>query len=193
MRTLIFRLKPGADLKSSIEAMVRQHAIKAGFIITCVGGLEQATVRMAGAKPDAQDIVRREMLRVRDRDNNPSVQLIYDLAMYGHKIGFDVIIEGIFVSARYGEMLRQLIADFKGEPYVYYFDVPLEVTLQRHSLKPNAHEFGEKELREWWVEKDYLNVPSEKRITADMNESQIGEMFVSDIKFKTKSHADYVQ
>jgi len=140
-----------------------------------------------------QDIVRREMLRVRDRDNNPSVQLIYDLAMYGHKIGFDVIIEGIFVSARYGEMLRQLIADFKGEPYVYYFDVPLEVTLQRHSLKPNAHEFGEKELREWWVEKDYLNVPSEKRITADMNESQIGEMFVSDIKFKTKSHADYVQ
>jgi len=56
MRTLIFRLKPGTDLKSSIEAMVRQHAVKAGFIITCVGGLEQATVRMAGAKPDAQDI-----------------------------------------------------------------------------------------------------------------------------------------
>ena len=140
-----------------------------------------------------QDVVRREMLRVKDRDNNPSAQLIYDLAMYGHKIGFDVIIEGILVNARYGEMLRQLIVDFKGEPYVYYFDVPLEVTLQRHSLKPNAHEFGEKELREWWVEKDYLNVPSEKRITADMNESQIGEMFVSDIKFKTKSHADYVQ
>lgn len=56
MKTLIFRLKPGADLKSSIEAMVRQHTIKAGFIVTCVGGLEQATVRMAGAKPDAQDI-----------------------------------------------------------------------------------------------------------------------------------------
>lgn len=56
MSTLIFRLKPGADLKSSIEATVQQHAIKAGFIVTCVGGLEQATVRMAGAKPDAQDI-----------------------------------------------------------------------------------------------------------------------------------------
>lgn len=36
--------------------MVRQHTVKAGFIVTCVGGLEQATVRMAGAKPDAQDI-----------------------------------------------------------------------------------------------------------------------------------------
>jgi len=56
MKTLIFRLKPGADLKSSIEAKIAESNITAGFIVTCVGGLEQATVRMAGAKPDAQDI-----------------------------------------------------------------------------------------------------------------------------------------
>ncbi|HMI09150.1 MAG TPA: PPC domain-containing DNA-binding protein [Candidatus Saccharimonadales bacterium] len=56
MKTIIFRLKPGADLKSSIEEVIKQNTIKAGFIVTCVGGLEQATVRMAGAKPDAQDI-----------------------------------------------------------------------------------------------------------------------------------------
>lgn len=56
MRTIIFRLKPGADLKSSIEAMIKQHDIHAGFIVTCVGGLEQVVVRMAGATPDSQDI-----------------------------------------------------------------------------------------------------------------------------------------
>jgi len=56
MKTIIFRLKPGADLKSSIEDIVKKNTIKAGFIITCVGGLKQATVRMAGARPDAQDI-----------------------------------------------------------------------------------------------------------------------------------------
>jgi len=56
MKTIIFRLKPGNDLKEGIEKVVREHQIKAGFIVTCVGGLEQATVRMAGAKPDAQDI-----------------------------------------------------------------------------------------------------------------------------------------
>lgn len=56
METLIFRLKPGTDLKSSIEQVIKENAVKAGFIITCVGGLQQATVRMAGAKPDAQDI-----------------------------------------------------------------------------------------------------------------------------------------
>jgi adenylylsulfate kinase-like enzyme len=139
-----------------------------------------------------QDVVRREMLRVRDRDSNPSIQLIHDLAMYGDKIGFDVIIEGIFVNERYGDMLRKLIDDFNGESYVYYFDVPIEVTLQRHNLKPNAHEFGEKELREWWVDKDYLNAPNEKLITADMKEDEIDVMFLDDIKFSTKSHANHV-
>ena len=56
MKTITFRLKPGADLKQSIEAMVTEHSIHAGFIVTCVGGLQQAVVRMAGAKPNAQDI-----------------------------------------------------------------------------------------------------------------------------------------
>lgn len=56
MKTVLFRLKPGADLKAPIEQQVQQAAIKAGFIITCVGGLSQATVRMAGAQPDSQDI-----------------------------------------------------------------------------------------------------------------------------------------
>lgn len=56
MQTITFRLKPGKDLKASIEAVVEQNDIKSGFIVTCVGGLERATVRMAGAKPEAQDI-----------------------------------------------------------------------------------------------------------------------------------------
>ena len=56
MKTIIFRLRPGMDLKKSIENVVIENVIKAGFIITCVGGLEQAVVRMVGAKPDAQNI-----------------------------------------------------------------------------------------------------------------------------------------
>jgi uncharacterized protein len=56
MKTIIFRLKPGVDLKSSIEQVIHAQGIKAGFIVTCVAGLQQATVRMAGAKPDSQDI-----------------------------------------------------------------------------------------------------------------------------------------
>lgn len=135
-----------------------------------------------------QDIVRREMLRVRDIESNPSIQLVYDLAMYGKGIGYDVIIEGIFVNERYGDTLRRLIDDFQGETYVYYFDIPIEVTLQRHTSKPNAHEFGEKELRSWWVEKDYLNVVNEKMITADMTEDAMLAMFTHDMQIVTKQH-----
>ena len=56
MKTIIFRLKPGQDLKKSIEDIVKKHDVKAGFIISCVGGIDQAVVRMAGAKPDKQDV-----------------------------------------------------------------------------------------------------------------------------------------
>jgi uncharacterized protein len=56
MKVHTFRLHPGADLKASIEAFVRGHAIEAGYIITCVGGLRQATLRLAGATPAKQDI-----------------------------------------------------------------------------------------------------------------------------------------
>ena len=56
MRTIIFRLKHGVDLKKSIEKLVHENDVKAGFIITCVGVVENVNVRMAGAKPDDQDM-----------------------------------------------------------------------------------------------------------------------------------------
>lgn len=56
MKTVGFRLKPGQDLKREIENCVRTHNITAGYIVSCVGGLESACVRMAGAKPKKQDI-----------------------------------------------------------------------------------------------------------------------------------------
>ena len=56
MRTIIFRLNPGKDLKSSIESEAKKQAIPAGYIISCVGGLTNATIRMAGATPEKQDI-----------------------------------------------------------------------------------------------------------------------------------------
>ena len=43
----------------------------------------------------SQDVVRREMLRVKDSESNPAIQLIYDLCMYGNKVGYTVILEGI--------------------------------------------------------------------------------------------------
>lgn len=56
MKLYTFRIKPGGDLKTELEKFVKDKDIKAGFIVTCVGGLNQATMRMAGALPNEQDI-----------------------------------------------------------------------------------------------------------------------------------------
>jgi len=42
-----------------------------------------------------QDIIRRQIIRVKDSIGNPSIELIYRTALYGKEIGYDVILEGI--------------------------------------------------------------------------------------------------
>ena len=50
MKTYAIRFLPGQDLKKELVTFVEENNIKAGFILTCVGSLVQATLRMAGAK-----------------------------------------------------------------------------------------------------------------------------------------------
>ncbi|MDF7813174.1 PPC domain-containing DNA-binding protein [Hymenobacter sp. YC55] len=47
MRTYALRLTPGQDLRQQLDAFVRQHQIRAGAMVTCVGSLTQATLRLA--------------------------------------------------------------------------------------------------------------------------------------------------
>ena len=47
MRILALRLKPGQDLRRQLESFVKDQRIKAGFLITTVGSLRQASIRLA--------------------------------------------------------------------------------------------------------------------------------------------------
>lgn len=47
MRTLSFRLKPGQDLFNSIEEHVKEQNIRAGCVLSGVGSLTHATLRLA--------------------------------------------------------------------------------------------------------------------------------------------------
>lgn len=44
-----FRLVPGEDLKQSLLAFAARERLKAAYIITCVGSLQTAALRLAGA------------------------------------------------------------------------------------------------------------------------------------------------
>jgi predicted DNA-binding protein with PD1-like motif len=54
MRTLAFRLTPGTDLKAELERLTHEHALRAGCILSCVGSLSRAQLRMPGAIGDAE-------------------------------------------------------------------------------------------------------------------------------------------
>jgi predicted DNA-binding protein with PD1-like motif len=47
MKVFALRLRPGQDLRKEIERFTKERGLKAGFIITTVGSLEKATLRLA--------------------------------------------------------------------------------------------------------------------------------------------------
>ena len=47
LKVYVIRLKPNQDLFKELDAFVRENDLKAAFIMTCVGSLTKATLRMA--------------------------------------------------------------------------------------------------------------------------------------------------
>lgn len=121
----------------------------------------------------SQDTVRRDMLMVRDREGNMSLDLIRQIAEYGKGRCPYVIVEGIFVKQRYEKMLHDLIRFYDGNAHVYYFDLPFEETLERHGSRPKGKAFGEDALRSWWSPEDFLGTDGETALTQEMAEEDI--------------------
>ncbi|MFC5464187.1 kinase [Lederbergia graminis] len=130
----------------------------------------------------SQDTVRRDMLKVRDREGNLSIDLIRQIAEYGKDKCEFVIVEGILYSYYYGEMLHGLIEFFDRKSYTFYFDLPFEETLKRHNSSPKKSEFGEESLRTWWNPKDYLGVENEISLTEEMSQKDVLEVILKQIE-----------
>jgi len=54
MRAHAFRLTPGADLRVELERLTRELPLGAGCILSCVGSLSGARLRMPGAAGEAE-------------------------------------------------------------------------------------------------------------------------------------------
>ena len=50
MKQITVRLKRGQDLKEGIVAIVKENNVKAGVILSAVGGVSKANLRMPGGK-----------------------------------------------------------------------------------------------------------------------------------------------
>lgn len=128
-----------------------------------------------------QDVLRRDILKVEDKIDNPVIGLIEQLAIYGKDNGYDVLLEGILSKNKYGTMLKRLLAEFD-ETYVYYLDISFQETLRRHNLRNNNNDFGEAEMKEWWKEKDLLGAKRERIIGEELSEDELVKLILTDFQ-----------
>lgn len=104
----------------------------------------------------SQDVIRRDMLRVKDGENTEAISLMKELLAYGREHSDIVILEGIMYADWCKPLFELAIQLYDTKVYAYYFDIPFEETLKRHQTKPNCNEFGEEAMRKWWREKDFF-------------------------------------
>lgn len=103
-----------------------------------------------------QDVLRRQVLHIRDEPENAAVGLIDLTARYALAQGFHVVVEGILKESIYGTMLRTLISDHQGPSFSYRYDLSFDETLRRHLTKDVSGRFGATEMRQWWIDQDAL-------------------------------------
>ena len=115
----------------------------------------------------SQDVVRRDILRVKDGENTEALPLMKELLTYGRNHCEIVILEGIMYPDWYKPLFELAVQLYGTDIFAYYFDLPFEETLKRHQTKPNCNEFGEKAMRRWWHDKDFSDVLSERVITSE--------------------------
>ena len=49
LRTVAARFTPGVDLRNAVERLGQEHHVEAGCVVSAVGSLKSATLRLAGA------------------------------------------------------------------------------------------------------------------------------------------------
>eukprot|EP00747_Dinoflagellata_sp_TGD_P084124 gnl/TRDRNA2_/TRDRNA2_162391_c0_seq5.p1 gnl/TRDRNA2_/TRDRNA2_162391_c0~~gnl/TRDRNA2_/TRDRNA2_162391_c0_seq5.p1 ORF type:complete len:154 (+),score=30.98 gnl/TRDRNA2_/TRDRNA2_162391_c0_seq5:22-483(+) len=59
VRLFALRLRPGDELKSSLLKFIQEEGLRAAAIVTCVGSLTSATLRMANATADRPHEIKR--------------------------------------------------------------------------------------------------------------------------------------
>ena len=121
----------------------------------------------------SHDMVRMQILHAKDAEALP---LIMQMLKYGRQNSEITILEGILPAEVYMPLFELAVQEYGKDIFAFYYDLPFEETLQRHATKPNRADFGEQDMRRWWIEKDFINMIPEKIISKDFSISDTVEM-----------------
>ena len=137
--------------------------------------------------PISQDEIRRNILWVKDGIDTKALPLMIELLKYGYEHSDIVILEGIMYEEWYNLLFKVANELYGSNVYAYYFDLSFEETVRRHNTR--NREFGEKDMRRWWREKDFSSVLREQSITCEMDTDSIVEKIYSDLNADRKAIA----
>ncbi|MFC5144634.1 AAA family ATPase [Streptomyces aureoversilis] len=112
----------------------------------------------------SQDTVRRKILCEAHGPVRATPGLIGVITRQCLDEGFHVFLEGIFSAARWGELLHRLAADHRGKSRFFCFDLTFAETLRRHATRPEASEFSESTMQDWYQPADLLDGVAETLI-----------------------------
>lgn len=141
--------------------------------------------RPRGVAIIGQDILRREILHVRDHPGALSVPYIDMSARFALDHGLHVIVEGILYSEIYGSMLARLRADHRDVTRSYCYELELDETLRRHRNKPLANEVTEEVVASWYRSVDRVPELDEAVLGADVSASDALERVLGDVDWRT--------
>lgn len=128
----------------------------------------------------SQDLIRRTILRERDRPGAVNIGLIDQVTRYSLDHGYHVILDGILRADRYEPILAGLGHDHLGLSRFYYLDVSIDETLRRHATRPQAAEFSASDMREWYRPRDLLATIRERVIPETSSLQQTAGLILSD-------------
>ena len=130
----------------------------------------------------SQDLIRRVILREKDRPGAINVGLIDQVVRYCLDHGYHAVLDGILRADRYEQMLAGLRRDHSGTTRFYYLDVALDESLRRHATRPQAAEFGADDMRRWYRPRDLLATISERVIPEASPLRQTVELILKDAR-----------
>jgi chloramphenicol 3-O phosphotransferase len=128
----------------------------------------------------SQDVIRREMLWVKDGAETKAISLLCDLTRYGNENCDIVILEGILNANWYRELFEEIRNTFTSI-FAYYYELPFDETIARHQTKASCNEFGETQMKSWWKEKDYIGIIEEKIITKEIGLDEAVNMIYDEV------------
>lgn len=130
----------------------------------------------------SHNMVRIEILHVWGQEGIiKSEPFMINLLKYGKANSEITILEGVLPAKEYNKLFETAVEEYGQNIFAYYYDLPFEETLARHSTKPNRNDFGESDMRRWWKERDFLPMILEKVLDKDVSFEDAIEMIYNQV------------